>query len=144
PYIPLPANNQDQHAAAQDGGLYFDNSQHMMTIRATTDGGPNGIGNPMPADGSGTAAYQEVRGCRRVSSRLECREYRINASNQVQTRLVTYNSGTEPAGSCFSNEASRVWQVADPATFNGAVFVEDQIDRLTGPARDSADDPNTA
>lgn len=146
PYIPLPANNQDQRAAAQAGGLYFGNSLYMMTVRATTDGGSNGIGNNMPADGSGTAAYQEIRGCRQVSGRLECREYRINASNQVQTRLVTYQSDTVPGGAYQSNAASRVWQTASPATFNGAVFVEGQIDRLTGPTRPTAtpDNPATA
>ncbi len=145
PYIPLPANNQDQRLAAETGGIYFGNNLYMMTLRAT---GPAPAMANMPADGSGTSAYQEVRGCTQVTVsgnvRLRCQEYRIDASGNMEHRQATYNSNSEPGGSTINTGGNTTSWSSVSGGFNGAIFVNGQVDRLTGPPRPSATPDNPA
>lgn len=115
-FIPLPINNQEQRAAAQAAGLYFD--AHLADLNLYTET-------------VGETLYQriDVRVCTRYR-RGRCRAYRLERYRYTaDLRLEKWQDGE--------------WVTARPR-FNGVIFSEGRILSLRGPERSNPDDPDTA
>lgn len=129
PFVPLPQNAQDQRAAAQgtgrqDVGLFFGHNLHRLQLwAADANGNPltrNMQGNWVPA-----ASFQYVRACRDADAD-SCRLFRVDANRALQER----------------NQQGQ-W-ITQPRPFNGVIYVEGRVDRLLGPSRTTAANPDTA
>lgn len=148
-FVPLPQNNQDQRAAARgtgrpDVGLFLQIPQrhctnprrqcnyplHQLELRAgDANGNPptrNAQGNWVP-----TATHQHIEVCWRNPAGVNiCERYRFDA-NRVLQRLDTGRSPPQ-------------WVIEDSRPFNGVIFVPGEVERLRGPSRVTAANPDTA
>jgi len=118
-FVPLPQNNQDQKAAAQQAGLYFANDVQQLFFSLQTDG----LG----------LKYQYIRvtACKTPScNQTETKEYRYQ-----EDRLLYEKVG---------NAWIPVVRNGSPVYFNGVIFVEGAVQDLRGPDRTRGDDPQTA
>jgi Domain of unknown function (DUF4900) len=134
-YIELPKNNLSQKYASQGRnkdntadlatqGLYFLTDLDSLTLTVTDANDvplqPNGIaadGTPLwtPA----TSEYQHITACKGP-----CTEYRIGKDKVIQKLDITVTPN--------------VWVVVGTRPFNGVIFADGKIERLTGPARSPA------
>ncbi len=139
-FIRLPATSNTQRDAAIAGGIYFNNDPvHRLTLRAT-----DALMNNMPADGSGTAAYQFIEGCYTITSpnRWQCAQYRIDAGGIMQRRLLTYPNNNDTGTPTVTTWSAM--PAPHPGTFNGALFVTGSVTAFSGPPRTTANNPSTA
>lgn len=151
-YIPLPSNSDEQKLIASgknpggatrlDKGITFSNALSSLTLSTV-----NSSGQAPTRNSSGvwsTSSHQIVTGC----TATNCEVYRINevTVNGVPTMRVSRCTTTTltAASTCMSNfqTASRWTTVPEP--FNGVIYTQGNIDRLTGPARTNAADNATA
>jgi len=156
-FVPLPANSQDQQQAAQSSGIAYprtfgdswqrnNNDLELLELSAT-----DADGDPVPADGSEDAAYQQVRACYLVRNngtgptRTRCDVYRYGSDLLVERRSFIYDTATGVPAPGATPIAQNAGWVAEGA-FNGVVHVNGEVERLRGPARTptSSSDPDDA
>ncbi len=148
PYVALPPNQDSQKTAAQNGGLYLGGDASKVKMWAADSSGA-----PLTQSGSswsGPATYQYIQTCNQVAGHYErqgrhwvwvppsggCTTYRYDSSMNLQ---VDDGSGS---WSTYSDPTTG----AQAAPFNGVVYVDGSIDRVTGPDRvgSNQSDPDTA
>jgi len=116
-FVPLPANNQDQEAAASANGLHFGSNQNLYSLTVWAGDASEAALTP---DGSGgyttTATYQYIRSCTSSSS-SSCTTYRYDST-----------------GALYRKSGSSTWTMIR-ANFNGVLYVDGDVSRFTGPAR---------
>ncbi len=116
-FVPLPQNSTDQSSAAQNGGLYFSSSMASVKMWAA-----DGSGNPLTQDSNGNwqpaATYQYIQACTGTGS-SSCSVYRYASDGTLYEQ-----NGTS-------------WSLVEN-NFNGVVYVNGSLSRLTGPARTPA------
>ena len=121
-YVQLPQNSSDQEAAAQAGGLYLGSGAYSLTMWAA-----DANGDPLTKDASGNwtpaASYQYIKTCTSAST---CTVYR-------------YDQG----GDLYQQKSNGNWKLYQ-AGFNGVVYVNGGVQRLTGPARTPASSTDPA
>ncbi len=128
-YVPLPANNQDQEAAANTAGLMFGSSLDSLTLWAA-----NSAGQPLTKDASGEfqppATHQFIRACKGTNE-TNCTVYRSDASGLLERR-----SGSSP---------NYTWATVR-ANFNGVLYTQGSVAHFKGPARvpSNSNDPGNA
>ncbi|MDT3681884.1 MAG: DUF4900 domain-containing protein [Truepera sp.] len=128
-YVPLPANNQDQEAAANTAGLMFGSSLDSLTLWAA-----NSAGESPTRDASGEfqppATHQFIQACTSKKD-SSCTTYRYDDSGLLERR-----SGNGP---------NYTWTTVR-ANFNGVLYTQGSVDHFTGPARvpSNSNDPRNA
>jgi hypothetical protein len=141
-FVPLPANSQSQRDAAEAGGLAFDDDLISLTLSAT-----DAAMNAVPADGSVDAVYQRIEACRQVrisnNNRIRCDQYRYGPNFQLESRVLFYNTGSSTPRDSGNPTSVFTWSAMN-REFNGVIHTTEDVDRLTGPGRSSANDPATA
>jgi hypothetical protein len=156
-FVPLPSNSQDQRQAAQNAGLAYPRTFTDSWFRLEDDltllelSATDAAGNPVPADGSLGAVYQEIRACYLVRlngnfpTRTRCDVYRYGSDLQVERRSFIHDTSSGNPGKTESVIAQNPGWIAEGA-FNGVVHVDGEIDRMRGPARTPAgsNDPDDA
>lgn len=121
-FVALPENNQDQEQAARDGGIRVNGDVSQLRLYAA-----DAAGNPLVPDGNGgftpTATYQYIEVLR----------------GSTTTR---YRYGPDLI---LHQLQSGQW-VSLNRQFNGVIYVDGDIERLTGPARSpsNSSDPRRA
>ncbi len=134
-FVPLPGNNQDQEQAATDAGLMFGGDVDRLRMWAA-----DAAGNPLTPDGSGgyspASTYQYIqaeyelewwdpscgrRGCTRTDDVTQTFRYR---SDGLIERLDVVGG-------------LATWQPLG-YKFNGVIYVDGEVERLTGPDRQPA------
>ncbi|MEJ2291112.1 MAG: DUF4900 domain-containing protein [Deinococcales bacterium] len=114
-FVPLPLTSDDQKNAAQDHGLYFNGDVSSLTMWAADD-----HGNPLTKDASGNwtpaATYQYIQAC----------------TGDHGNACTTYRYGSDDV--LYQLQSNGSWKQSD-AAFNGVVYANGNVDRLTGPAR---------
>lgn len=146
--VNLPTSAYSQELVARgvmrlDQGLYFDDDLYSLDMWAGNVNGvtPTRVGNTWtPA-----ATHQYIRACDGFRERYQvanndwryrfvgtCDVWRFDSNNRMQ-RLITGGDMTNPAH----------W-VTEPRDFNGVVYVNGDVDRLTGPDRTNANNADTA
>lgn len=144
--IPLPTSAYSQELVAKgidrlDQGLYFSNNLYSLDLWAG-----DGNGNTLTKSGGNwnVASWQYVRACTGKRDRVKsgssyvyqfngtCEVWRFNASGTIQKLK---------AGGQMSKSSDWITQ---PRDFNGVIFVDGKIDRLTGPERTNASNADTA
>lgn len=126
PFIPMPANAQNQRNAAIAGGLYLNFDVARLTLYA---GDANGTTPTCDSSGvctPATSPYQYIEVCR--------------TSSCTGTNRELYRYGSDGA---LYRQVGSSW-VLVRASFNGVIFADGSINNLTGPARASSGNPNTA
>ncbi len=123
--IALPDNAFEQKTAAQDSGLYFPSDLYSLKLFAA-----DATGNLLTKTTSGwtpTATYQYIESCTTATS---CTTYRFNANGDL------YEQNTDGSWPTIAIETD----------FNGVIYAEGDIDRLSGPDRTVATstDPDLA
>lgn len=117
-YVQLPQQSNDQKSAAQTGGLYFNGNVSYLKMWAA-----DSSGTPLTKDASGNwgppASYQYIQACTGSYSN-SCTTYRFGSDNVL-----------------YKQKNNGGWQ-QDQAAFNGVVYANGSIDRLTGPPRTSS------
>lgn len=114
-YIDLPTNAYDQSVLASTSGLYFSEDLSRLELYAGDDAGD-------PITGDATSTYQYIEA---TEAGGPTTLYRVGADDILQ-RL---DGGT--------------WSTVRLG-FNGVIYSEGYISRLTGPGRSDANDPDTA
>ncbi|WP_038068725.1 DUF4900 domain-containing protein [Thermus scotoductus] len=136
-FIPLPQNSQDQEAAAQAGGLYYQND--IQTLRLSRKCVDNITGQEVPCTPplpAGVSKYQyiEVTYCQNS----QCR----------QTASETYRYGEDGILYQYQTNPRPSWQQVlrngNPVRFNGVIFTGGKVQNLLGPNRTDPNDPATA
>lgn len=122
----MPANAQNQRDAAVAGGLYINSGVARLTLYAGDANGTTPTCNSSGVCTPATSPYQYIEVCRTASCTGTDRELYRYGSDGALYRWV---------GSS--------WLLVRPS-FNGVIFAEGSIDNLTGPARASSSNPNTA
>lgn len=136
PRIDLPENNVRQRDIAQgvgrfDEGLYFNSELYSLELFAGTDaswnGNPSSVA-PVLVDGVWTppSTYQYIRACTNHQA-SSCTVSRISAAGVVE----------EFSGSGWLERPS-----ARP--FNGVIYVNGDVNRLTGPTRTNSNNPESS
>lgn len=114
-FVPLPQSSDDQKSAAKDHGLYFNGDVGSLTMWAADTSG-----DPLTRNARGTwgpaATYQYLRVC----------------TGNDGTHCTTYRYGSDDV--LYQLQAGGTWKQVDPA-FNGVIYADGNIGRLTGPAR---------
>jgi hypothetical protein len=114
-FVPLPQSSDGQKSAANDHGLYFNGDVGSLTMWAADTSG-----DPLTRNARGTwgpaATYQYLRACT-GSDGKHCTTYRYGSDDVL-----------------YQLQAGGTWKKVDPA-FNGVIYAEGNIGRLTGPAR---------
>ncbi|WP_233498308.1 DUF4900 domain-containing protein [Meiothermus sp. QL-1] len=126
PFIPMPANAQNQRSAALAGGLYINSDVARLTLFAG-----DASGNPPSCNSAGV--------CTPATSPFQYIEVCLTASCTGSSRLL-YRYGSDGILYRFSG----VQWVVERIGFNGMIFAEGSINNLTGPSRSNSSDPNTA
>ncbi len=136
-FVPLPANNQDQEQAATDAGLRFGGDVESLRMWAA-----DSAGNPLTPDGSGgytgTSTYQYIEAstvvgqewvqvCRRPWD-CDWERHDITASQTFRYRADGLIEELDVSGGIAT------WQPMG-FTFNGVIYVDGEVARLTGPDR---------
>ncbi len=137
PFIPLPINNQAQRDAAQARGIYVNGEIKSLKLYISKEG---------------TSLYQ------RIDVRVCVRGYVDWVWDwnlwDWRRKLVC----TKTATFAYRYSANKILQYYDPDTdtwknvvrdgnvvhFNGVIFAEGSIERLSGPEREDPDDPDSA
>lgn len=128
-YVPLPANNQDQQAAATAGGLSFNSNLESLTLWAADSSGQSPTRNPsgqyLPS-----ATHQFIRACT-GTGQSTCTVYRYNSAGLLERR-----SGSGPNYS---------WTTVR-SNFNGVLYASGSVSHFKGPDRVPANsnDPRNA
>ncbi len=118
--IELPNNAHDQRALADaDGILLTGNVNHLEIFAA------DAAGNPISASSTDAAVYQYVRAGTGAGSG-SVTTYRIDENHRLE-RLLSNNQWT-----------------TETENFNGVIYADQEIQRLRGPGRASANDPASA
>lgn len=123
-YIALPENAFDQRALAAEDGILFTREMDYLEIFAG-----DASGNPVAANADPPAAFQYVRA-----------RTRSGPGNSAWT-VVTYRIA--PSGSLERQNANGSWSLVTPQ-FNGVIYSEEYIPRLTGPGRTNSNQPGSA
>lgn len=147
-YVPMPPNNNNQRNAAKGRndantmdisteGIYFGDGVNLNLLKlwVTDSNGLELAPDGFNADASprwtpANSAYQYVKGCRpgdndHVDPNINtCLMYRID-QNGVVSRWDT-------------SVTPRVWVLDRTRPFNGMIYVDGKIERLTGPQRNPA------
>lgn len=125
-FVGLPANNQNQEAAAASSGLRIGSDVYELEMWAA-----DASGNPLTPDGSGgytgTSTYQYIR-VQTSSWSSSSTLYRYTEGGNLQRR-----SGSS-------------WVNATSTPFNGVVYVDGEVSRFKGPNRQPSwsTNPNNA
>lgn len=110
--VELPVAANTQMLEAQNRGLYINSDLFSLKTWAADN-----AGNSLMSDGNGSwapdSSYQYIEACTAVST---CNTYRYGDNKE----LYVENNGN--------------WNLVD-ANFNGVVYVDGEISRLTGPGR---------
>jgi len=114
-YIDLPDNAHNQRTLATENGLRFTNELARLELFAGDDDG-----DPVAADEDAT--YQYVRATPRFG---DTEIYRISPAGWLERRV------------------GDAWTLVTNA-FNGVIYADEYIERLEGPDRSVAGDPDTA
>ncbi|MDZ7707510.1 MAG: DUF4900 domain-containing protein [Trueperaceae bacterium] len=114
-HIDLPDNAHDQRALATENGLRFTDDLDRLELFAGNDDG-----DPVAADQEAT--FQYVRATPLVG---EAETYRISPEGRLERHV-------DDAWSLVTSE------------FNGVIYADEYIERLGGPGRAVAGDPDTA
>jgi len=146
--VALPTSAYNQQLVAQgvgrlDQGLYFPSNLYSLDMWAGDVNGESptwSSGQWQPA-----ATYQYIRACTGSRQRVEvgwnryeyrhngtCTVWRVDADNRMQ-QMVNEGDMSDPTD--WVNMARE---------FNGVVYVNGRVERLTGPDRTSASNPATA
>lgn len=124
-YVPLPANNQDQEAAAAAAGLVFNGDLDRLTLWAANSAGQsptrNASGEFVPP-----ATHQFIEACTGTRQNT-CTVYRANASGLLERR-----GGSDP---------NYTWTTVR-ADFNGVLYARGSVEHFKGPARVPANSNN--
>ncbi len=139
-YVPLPSNQDQQKGEAQNGGLYIGSDTSTVKMWAASDSAgdeltkTNGTWNQ--------AQYQYIQTCNTTAG-----HYTGNWWNRVwvpgTSTCTTYRY--QQGGALMVSDGSGNWtQYTDPSTgvaadpFNGVIYVDGSVDRVTGPDRPSS------
>jgi Domain of unknown function (DUF4900) len=139
-YVKLPDNNNSQRFAAlgrskdntldlSTEGILFPTDLDSLTIWAGDSSEAALQPNGLAADGTplwnpAASTYQYVVGCKGAT----CIKYRIDENKIIQKLDTTVNPN--------------VWIAGGSRPFNGVIFAEGKIERLSGPARVPANSTN--
>ncbi len=143
-YVKLPTVSTMQKFAAQgfkadgitvadDQGLYLNQNLYSLKLWAGNE-------NRSPLSKSGSnwspspAPYQYIQAC--TTSATACTIYRYNEDSDGNKIFCTYIPASNTYSNCYPSNKP----------FNGMIYVNGKIDRLTGPARttSSSTNPNDA
>lgn len=156
-FVPLPENSQDQQQAAADSGIAYPRAFGDSWMRTSNDltllelSATDVDGDPVPSDGSETAAYQQIRACYLVrwngsgDTRTRCDVYRYGPDKSVERWSTVYATNDGIAGPGTTVVATMTNWVSE-GTFNGVVHVDGNVRRLRGPQRSpvGSSDPDDA
>lgn len=120
-YLALPDNAHDQRQLADDNGIRITREIRTLELYAA-----DADGNRLPPNSTAPAAYQYVQTEVRYGSNWRTEYHRISPSGVLEHR---------PYGGS--------WGVVTN-NFNGVIYVDDEIERLTGPGRTNSNDADTA
>lgn len=138
PFIPLPQNNQDQRAAAQSSGLYFDRTITNLRLerRCVNDLTNQAVPCSLPLP-LGVTKYQyiTVTYCTNNNcTRTETQVYRYGVDRKLYQEVTQGGTTTW----------QEVQRSGNPVFFNGVIFTNGEIQSLSGPTRTNPSDPGTA
>lgn len=128
-FVPLPANNQDQQAAATAAGLVFNNNLDSLTLWAA-----DAAGNSPTRNAAGEfhppATHQFIRSCT-GNNETNCTVYRYDASGLLQRR--------------GGNSPNYTWTTVRN-DFNGVLYASGNVAHFKGPQRvpSNSNDPRLA
>lgn len=132
-FVPLPENAQDQEQAARDEGLFFGGDVHDLHLYA-------GLGDGTVAtEGNASHQYIEVE---REETEERCeRRWDWNwgwywACEDVVVGVTTDRYRYAPATGLQREECNGSCSWTDEGPFNGVVYVDGDVERFRGPARD--------
>lgn len=120
-YLALPENAHDQRQLADENGIRITEEIRTLELYAADIGG-----NPLAPESDETAAYQYVRTEVSRGGSWINEYYRISPSGRLEH--LPYGGN---------------WYTVTE-TFNGVIYVDDEIERLTGPGRTSSSNADTA
>ncbi|BDP40181.1 hypothetical protein DAETH_01500 [Deinococcus aetherius] len=135
-FVALPENGNDQIAAAKAGGLYISGQVNDLSLSVGT------VSLGGTSQKAQLISYQQqvsgVATTVNLAYGTNGRMFILNQGSYVAARKAVDSSG-QPTGA---------WEAAPAGTaagvFNGVIYAQSGVGNLRGPARTSADDPNTA